>query len=40
VSLKTTVKFVLREDRTDKNGLVPVFIDAAFEGLRLRSYLM
>ncbi|SHL94519.1 Arm DNA-binding domain-containing protein [Hymenobacter psychrotolerans] len=33
-----TVKFVLREDKTDKNGLVPVFIDAIFEGLRLRCF--
>ncbi|GAB3841653.1 site-specific integrase [Hymenobacter jeollabukensis] len=33
-----TIKFVLREDKADKNGLVPVFIDATFEGLRLRCF--
>jgi len=33
-----TVKFVLREDKTDKNGLVPVFIIAYFEGLRLQGF--
>jgi integrase/recombinase XerD len=33
-----TVKFVLREDKTDKNGLAPVFIIAHFEGLRLQGF--
>jgi len=33
-----TVKFVLREDKTDKNGLVPVFLNANFEGLRLQCF--
>ena len=32
------VKFILREDKTDKNGLVPVFIHANFEGLRLQCF--
>lgn len=33
-----TIKFVLREDKIDKNGLVPVFINANFEGLRLQCF--
>jgi integrase/recombinase XerD len=32
------VKFVLREDKTDKNGLAPVFIIAYFKGLRLQGF--
>ncbi|GAA4382015.1 tyrosine-type recombinase/integrase [Hymenobacter koreensis] len=33
-----TVKFVLREDKKDQNGQVPVFVVATFEGLRLRCF--
>lgn len=35
---KMTVKFVLREDKTARNGLAPVFIIANFEGLRLQGF--
>jgi integrase/recombinase XerD len=33
-----TVNYVLREDKTDKNGLAPVFIIAYLEGLRLQGF--
>ena len=32
------VKFVLREDKTDKTGQAPVFLIANFEGLRLQCF--
>jgi integrase/recombinase XerD len=33
-----TVKFILREDKIDKEGLAPVFVNANFEGLRLQCF--
>lgn len=32
------VSFILREDKTDKAGLVPVFVNANFEGARLQCF--